>query len=366
MKFDAYDSGFKIVSLAISEEAKMDLIEDRLDFVFYSEGKVYLYPGEIELNPDEGVLDRFSECCDYDVFEIWPNGSLHQKYSEKSTDNYFFVTSKCNSNCIMCPSPEESRRKGVNTAVEDLIELVNHIPDNTPHLTITGGEPFMMGDDIFILLEACQKKFKRTQFLLLSNGRAFAIKRIYEQFMEVVPDNMIVAIPIHGSCAVNHDLITQVKGSFEQSIIGIKRLIRSGISVEIRIVVSYLNVFDFSEIAKMIINDLPGVEYISVIAMEMTGNAWKNRTSVWIPYNTAFMHIESGIHEMINNGVDVRIYNFPLCTVDSKYWNICEKSISPDKVRYAEQCEGCKYKETCGGIFAGTISMVKDELKAII
>lgn len=49
-----------------------------------------------------------------------------------------------------------------------------------------------------------------------------------------------------------------------------------------------------------------------------------------------------------------------------EYWTLCEKSISPDKVRYAETCENCKMKNACGGVFAGTMSMEKGELRAII
>ena len=72
------------------------------------------------------------------------------------------------------------------------------------------------------------------------------------------------------------------------------------------------------------------------------------------------------INKLINNGIDVKLYNFPLCTVDPSCWMICERSISPNKIRYSETCEGCNYKQSCGGVFAGTINIERDELKAII
>lgn len=52
----------------------------------------------------------------------------------------------------MCPSPDISRQKGGNTNVNTLIEIAKHIPEDAPHLTITGGEPFMIGPDIFRFL----------------------------------------------------------------------------------------------------------------------------------------------------------------------------------------------------------------------
>ena len=59
-----------------------------------------------------------------------------------------------------------------------------------------------------------------------------------KKFIETVPDNSIVAIPIHGSNAQINDMITQSKGSFAQTVKGIKQLLKANIRVELRIVVS--------------------------------------------------------------------------------------------------------------------------------
>lgn len=45
-----------------------------------------------------------------------------------------------------------------------------------------------------------------------------------KKFIETVPDNSIVAIPIHGSNAQINDMITQSKGSFVQTVKGIKKI----------------------------------------------------------------------------------------------------------------------------------------------
>lgn len=224
----------------------------------------------------------------------------------------------------------------------------------------------MAGEKIFDLLDVCRNKFKRTQFLVLSNGRIFSSNNYLERFLETAPDNIIVAIPIHASYKELHDEITRVEGSFNQTITGIKKLLANGIGVEVRVVLSRLNIADFDNIAELIISEIPGIEYVSIIAMEMTGNAYKNRDYVWISYKESIMKATSGILKMIREGVSVRLYNFPLCTVDKKLWNLCEKSISPGKIRYDVKCDNCSYKSACGGVFAGTIGIVKDELEPII
>jgi hypothetical protein len=114
------------------------------------------------------------------------------------------------------------------------------------------------------------------------------------------------------------------------------------------------------------LKEIPRIEYVSIIAMEMTGSAYKNRDIVWIPYKKAFELISDGVIELIKNAIDVKLYNFPLCTVQKKYWTLCEKSISPHKVRYAETCDRCSVKSVCGGIFAGTFLLEKEELEAIL
>ena len=171
---------------------------------------------------------------------------------------------------------------------------------------------------------------------------------------------------MHGATEAVHDKITQASGSFTQTLTGIKRLLKMGKHIEIRVVVSKLNINEFYSIAELIVQELNQIEYVSIIALEMTGCARKNKDMVWIPYKESFEHISEGIMYMIKHGINVKLYNFPLCTVDKKFWTITEKSISPYKVRFSQECEKCKMQNACGGVFSGTISIEKEELKAII
>lgn len=366
VKLENYNGKYKIVSLALNQAAREDLLKDGVDFIYISDDGVRLYPENIVISEEKHIIDKLRNAHSYDVYELWENGRLSEYYDDSSLDNYFFVTGKCNSNCVMCPSPDISRQKGGSTSVNTLIEIAKHIPTDAPHLTITGGEPFMIGPDIFRFFEFLRDKFECTDFLFLTNGRIFAVDSYVQRFVEKAPKNSIVAIPIHGSTAEIHDMITQTNGSFDQTMTGIKKLLKTGIHVELRIVVSRLNEKDIHNIAKMISDELSGVDYVSIMAMEMTGNARVNQDKVWISYVDAALVAEDAALVLIENGIDVKLYNFPLCTVKKEFWTLCEKSISPDKVRYAETCEICKMKNACGGVFAGTMSMEKGELSAII
>lgn len=365
LKLINYDGEYRIVSIALDEETKTDLLYDDIDFLFVTELGIELLPDKKELGLNIEVSELIEELNNYDVYEIWQDGTLRQIYDVTSIDNYFYVTGKCNSNCIMCPSADYSRKNANEADIQSLIELAKHIPTDTRHLTITGGEPFMAGKDIFELISFLRDKYEMTEFLILTNGRIFAVEEYARLLWENIPQKCIIGIPVHGSCADTHDAITRVAGSFRQTIVGIKRLLSLNIRVELRLVVSNLNLHDFDSLTDLIIKELPTVEYVSVMAMEMTGNAFLNRKQVWVPYREAFLSIVDAIRRLINNGIDVKLYNFPLCTVKKEFWTLCEKSISPDKVRYDEKCRNCSYKNACGGVFAGSFLLEKDELEAL-
>ena len=366
VKIKGYNGLYRVVSIALDEVTKEDLEKDAIDFLHITDNSIILYPDNTILSENLNDIELLKKANNYDVYELYEDGRLVEYYDDSSIDNYFFVTAKCNSNCIMCPSPDIARKNGNNTAVDNLIELAKHIPTDTKHLTVTGGEPFLVGEDLFRFIDYLKNKFEETEFLFLTNGRVFAIDSYVQKLVEVIPNYSIVAIPIHGSTETIHDSISQAKNSFVQTKRGIRALLKNKIRVELRIVVSRLNVDDLDNIAKLITDEFPRIEYVSIMAMEMTGSARVNKDLVWIPYSRAGEGIENAVFTLLKSGIDVKLYNFPLCSVRKEFWPLCEKSISPDKVRYSDECDICKMRKSCGGIFAGTISIEKDELKAIV
>ena len=60
--------------------------------------------------------------------------------------------------------------------------------------------------------------------------------------------------------------------------------------------------------------------------------------------------------KLIHAGIDTGLYNFPRCVVDHKYWVICKDSISDYKIRFTPECNNCKVRSICGGVFNSTLS----------
>lgn len=341
----------------LSAEQKPDL-----NYLTCSNHELWLLPQNIRLSSSPEIVKNFEVVQDFSVFEIDENGRAILYYDDGSDDNAFVVTNACNSSCIMCPTPDGIRKHGGTASLEKLLRIVRQMPSDPPHLTITGGEPFLFGRDIFPFFSSLKEKFITTDFLLLTNGRIFSIPDYCVELKKTLPQRTIIGIPIHGFDEVSHDSITRAPGSFVQTQIGIKNLLSLGFYIEIRIVVSKLNAAYIDKIADLICKEFPTANCVKIMGLEMFGNAAHNEKDVWIPYRQAFLCVEPAIKTLISHGIDVALYNFPLCSVDQGYWSICRKSISDYKVRYAKDCDACKVRDACGGIFSGTIRLAEKDV----
>lgn len=365
LRFPNYSLGFRILALAKSTDTVNYLQENGLSALSLCNEDLRIMPDNIVLSDNEAILHKISLCEEGDVFELTEQGELYLSYDLKSEDNAFVLTNHCNSNCIMCPSAEYSRKNGNSVTIEYLLNYIRYLPEDAVHLTITGGEPYLIGRPIFTFFSALKEKYKDTTFLLLTNGRIFSVPEYCFATNSSLPPRTVIGIPVHGPNSEIHDAITQAAGSFEQTNIGIKNMIALGRMVELRIVVSRLNAAYITDIARLFVHEYSGASSVKIMGLEMLGSAAVNREKVWITYKEAFQKSKEAISLLIANGFDVQLYNFPLCSVERKYWNICAKSISADKVRFAERCAPCKMKDACGGLFAGSFNHAKGDVSPI-
>ena len=362
LKEDVFKNGI-IASISKTESVKNKLLSEHKNVLFIEDSQITLLPINYCFEKTNDQL-----CCleEYDVVELYSESRFYVCFSALSDDNTLFITNKCNSNCIMCPNSESQRSKNNSRDKDRLLELISYIPSDAKHITITGGEPTLMHNDLITVMSAVKNHFEDfTQFLFLTNGRTFSNVGYLEKLLAVCPENIRFAIPIYGDNSDDHDYITGAKGSFAQADAGIKNLLRNNIDVEIRIVVSKLNYVKMTDIARYIKDNYKGVRMINIMATEMTGAAAKNRQEVWIDYADAFKASKSAIKELIVDGYNVNLYNFPLCKVDEGFWSICKKSISGNKVSYNDKCDCCSVKNICGGVFNSTRILTKMELKPI-
>ncbi len=281
-------------------------------------------------------------------------------------DLCIYMTEACNSNCIMCPMSLDSRRRGNTMSTQEWEKLKEIDPASVRHITITGGEPFLQFEDLARNIRVINERFPQTEVLLLTNGRALSIPRLFSEFAPLFTSRYTVAIPIHAPDAVKHDRITQAPGSFDQTLRAIHSLADTGAKIEIRIVGSRLNLGCLSDTFRMIANLSGRIDVINLIAMEMTGCAARNRGSLWVSYEQLCQEAEEGIRYAIHHGINVGLYNFPLCTIPRRLWPLMKRSITFSKVRYDTVCDTCVEKAACGGLFYSTYSLGLVKVKPLI
>ena len=362
--FSGYSSPYSIFSVALTEEVAVDIASKGQCYLLIDGLNTITQNGCFELSDRERLSVQSFQ--NYDVIELDSDGFGHSLYQDSSHDNVLFITSICNSNCIMCPSSDLSRKSGTLPDPKRLLSIIDYIPQSARHITITGGEPFMIREGIWRVLDRFKQKLPTTHFLLLTNGRAFSIENFANRFVEYMPAHTVVAIPIHGNTPNLHDSITRTPGSFGQTLVGLNRLLDLDVQVELRIVINAINIEHISDIARLIIAKFNTVSYVNFIAMEMLGNAALNATNLWIPYTESIKRMQEAIDLLVQNSIDVRLYNYPLCTVPFQYRGICQKSISDHKVAFGTSCDNCSSKVLCGGVFSSSLKYVRNELMPIL
>lgn len=268
-----------------------------------------------------------------------------------SNDNALFVTSQCNNRCIMCCQPP-LQRDDIDFYLRKNQSLIDSAPSHLPILGITGGEPTLLGDRLFEMLQRIRARLPETEIHLLTNGRAFADKEYARKLAECGTDHILLGIPLHSDYAGDHDAITQIKGSFDETLLGLYNLACYGFGIELRVVITRMNYRRLPKLPNFIYRNLPFVEFVSLMGLEYTGYTIKNKDQVWIDPLDYQQELEQAVQGFRDWGLDVSVFNLPRCLLTQTLWPFARKSISDWKTSYLPICEHCIEKTDCCGLFA--------------
>jgi His-Xaa-Ser system radical SAM maturase HxsC len=293
-------------------------------------------------------IDHISEG---DIVVMEPgSGFVRSLYRPADTHNSIFTTERCNSNCVMCSQPPKDKDDIAELADRNL-ELVRLIDPPPPFLTITGGEPTLLGDRLLTLISTLGKRMPNTALHMLTNGRKFAWGDFTADFAAVNHPDLSLGIPLYSDIASEHDFIVQAKDAFDQTIMGLHQLARRGQRIEIRVVLHAKTVERLPELAEFIYRNLTFVEHIALMGLENIGYAPRNMEVLWADSHDYQDKLHEAVLILRRRSMNVSIYNHQLCVLRPELWKYAKKSISDWKNIYIEKCEGCELKDECGGFF---------------
>lgn len=308
-------------------------------------------------------IPRLDHLLEGDIVAITSDGAVITLYRLSSNQNTLMATERCNSNCLMCSQPPKDR-DDIDVLYEINVKLIPLIPKDCQELGISGGEPTLMGDRFFKLLELIKIELPETQVHILSNGRSFAWSNFASKLMDINMPNVMYGIPLYSDDYAMHDYIVQAKNAFYQTILGIHNLARYQQRIEIRIVLHQQTIPRLKKLAEYIYKNMPFVNHVAFMGLEYIGYTPHNIDKLWIDPYEYQEELSSATEYLSGYGINVSIYNTPLCVLPEHSWRHARKSISDWKNDYMEECAKCSKKDDCGGFFTWNLKKHSNYIKA--
>jgi His-Xaa-Ser system radical SAM maturase HxsC len=299
-----------------------------------------------------------------DVISVSESGEhVRVLWRRESPNNSVLLTERCDHYCLMCSQPPKERED--DWLLENAAELIRLLPPSTKGIGFTGGEPTIYGERLIELLRLARNLLPDSGVHVLSNGRRFADFRFARAWAGVDNPRMMVGIPLYGAEPTLHDYVVQAEGAFEDTVRGIVNLGEVGARTEIRVVIHKLTAPELPEIAEFIARNLPFVEQVALMGLEMIGFARANMDEVWIDPLDYRDELREAVTLLARRRVATMIYNHQLCLIDRKLWPFAVRSISDWKNEYHPECMGCSVRERCGGFFFSAKYRHSENIRAV-
>lgn len=362
-----------IIGRITSKELPADF---RNDSIFYLSGESSLLP---ELPGYRALISHFDVQCtwpvvdkirpglpfsDGDVIAIEPDGFIRSLYRPHEKHHSLFATERCSSNCLMCSQPPKDVEDipALTDRNRELIRLMDPAPQ---YLTITGGEPTLLGQRFFDLLLHAKRLLPSTAIHVLTNGRTLAWPEICRRIAEIQHPDLSFGVPLYSDFAGDHDYVVQARGAFDQTISGLHQAARHGLRLEVRIVLHALTIPRLQRLSEFIYRNLPMVEHVAFMGLEFVGYTARNIEELWIdPYDYR-AELRRAVEFLALRDMNISIYNHQLCVLDPALWRFAKKSISDWKNQYFTECESCKERESCGGFFQWAVKKHSAHIRSI-
>ena len=277
-------------------------------------------------------------------------GFVRSLYRPNEKHHSLFVTERCSSNCLMCSQPPKDKDDVAAIAKRNL-ELIRLMQPQPEYLTITGGEPTLLGEHLFSLIKQLKLNLPTTELHMLTNGRTFAWPEYTQAFAELGHPNLSLGVPIYSDSAGEHDYIVQAKGAFDQTVQGLHQAARNGMRVEVRVVLHKLTIPRLTRLVEYIYRNLSFVEHVALMGLEYVGYTPRNIEELWCDPFDYQPELENAVKYLSARGMAVSLYNHQLCVLRTSLWPYARKSISDWKNLYLPECEHCTALPECGGLF---------------
>src|SRR5580704_3709658 len=271
------------------------------------------------------LAGRFGYLAAGDVIAFDPASRRGVLFRRASKHNSFLVTERCNHYCLMCSQPPRNVKDG--WIIDEIASCIDLIDPATESIGFTGGEPLLERGRFLELLVKMRDRLPDTAVHVLTNGRAFAEDAIATAWTEIRHPNLWAGIPIYSAVDHIHDYVVQAPGAFDETVLGILRLKDKGQRVEVRCVLHAITAPRLRQTCEWFARNLSFVDHIALMGLENTGFALANQDLLWIDPLDYADDLATGVQTLRAAGINVSVYNLPLCVLDRSVWDVAVQSI---------------------------------------
>ncbi|WP_304183805.1 His-Xaa-Ser system radical SAM maturase HxsC [Phocaeicola plebeius] len=296
-----------------------------------------------------------------DAVVINKRGEIVFVYEIKSNHNAIMATERCNHRCIMCPQPPILQEKDKTPFNLKLISLFDK---STQEISITGGEPTLIGDNLFVLINHIKKELPKTAISILSNGVKFADKEYAMKLAKCKHHDLQIDIPLFSDIAEEHNRIVGAK-TFYKTVQGLYNLALFHQRIGLRIVIHKQTYRRLPQLADYIYHNFPFVAQVAFMQMETTGLAKENLDKLWIDPYDYNMELREAVLLLADRGIKPYIYNAQLCVLPDDIRYYAQQSISDWKDIYISECDGCMLRGQCAGFFESNRNIHSAHIKKV-
>ena len=286
----------------------------------------------------------------------------------------------CNNRCKHCVIDDSKdklieNKTSINLKTEECFAQIDKaIESRAKGIVLTGGE-VTIRKDFNLLVKRCSDL--ELDITIQTNGRKLSSPIIIDAVKNIKDIKFVVAL--HGSTAEVHDDITRVKGSFNETCDGIKKMCELGKLVVLKIVISKINATELPGIVTLASN--LGVQYFCFAFPHGQGAARKNFAEVMPTYS----YLKPILNELISTSkslnVNIEFEAIPFCIIPNdmklvgelKYFEgdtLCEQ-VKEETFRWSDvrksikkkgrNCDKCDMNEFCEGPWSEYVEAFGDK-----
>ena len=327
-----------VIRIGKNNNCKLEDYDGLID----KDGKVSLF----DVYPTFNILEKDEIFDDGEIWIVFPkNRKVSRFYRPSANSNTILLTEQCDQMCLMCSQPPKNKDY---LHIELYKEALKKIACETT-IGISGGEPTLFKNELFELVEDSILKNPLISFHILTNAQHFCEEDI--PVLEKLRNHVLWAVPIYGSEPEIHNKIVGKELALSCVLKNLAILARAGSSVEIRTVILQQNFFNLIKLANFISVNLSWVHSWSLMQLEPIGYAKLDWHLKFFDTSRFFGAIGACIETAIIKKINIKLYNFPMCSVPKEFRKFTVKSISDWKNKFTKTCSKCVLKPNCAGFF---------------